>query len=271
VSGTGCKGTTVEECLAPFDAVAESYDREFTHTLLGRELRARVWQQLAARFPAGSRVLELNCGTGEDAAWLARCGVEVVATDVSNAMLAVAKRKTVEMTVEVRRLDLAYPEADFHPGLFDGAFSNFGGLNCVADLRPLARVLSLWLKPGAALIVVVMGPICLWEMAWYLLHGEPRAACRRWARGGTEARVGKRTVKVYYPWPGEVARAFAPAFRRAQLTGLGVTLPPTTMAATMERYKGLLRRLSAIEKPLARVWPLSSLGDHYILEMERCP
>ena len=55
-------GITVEERSATFDAVAEDYDREFTHTLLGRELRARVWQRLAARFPVGSRVLELNCG-----------------------------------------------------------------------------------------------------------------------------------------------------------------------------------------------------------------
>ena len=42
---------------------------------------------------AGERVLELNCGTGEDAVHLARRGVRVLATDNSPRMLAAARSK----------------------------------------------------------------------------------------------------------------------------------------------------------------------------------
>ena len=258
---------------APFDAVALDYDREFTDTALGRALRERVWRRLAARFPAGARVLELNCGTGEDAAWLARRGASVVATDQSEAMLDVARKKVAGLPVQFARLDLAAPSlesCDLSLETFDGAFSNFGGLNCVADLRPLARFLAACLGPGAPLVLVVMGPFCLWETGWNLLRGRPRAAARRWRRGGAAAHIGGQTVTVHYPRPGRLARLFAPDFCPLGLTGLGVALPPSLLAGAMERRRRLFRTLGAVEDRIARLWPFPLLADHYILELERC-
>jgi SAM-dependent methyltransferase len=271
VSSQGHQWTSVSvnQPSSAFDGVARNYDGQFTHTALGCELRARVWQRLGARFPTNSRVLELNCGTGEDALWLAARGVTVVATDGSQAMLAVAQQKTAGAWVEIVRLNLAQPQADFPPVSFDGAFSNFGGLNCVADLRPLAHALSLWLKPGAALILVVMGPLCPWEIFWHLLHIQPRTAFRRWAPGGTAARIGKQTVKVYYLWPGELARIFAPQFRVVQLTGLGILLPPSHLGHLVERWPGIFQRLARLERRLAGYFPATVLNDHYVLELER--
>ena len=257
---------------AAFDSVAETYDAEFTHTALGRALRQRVWRKLAARFPAGSRVLELNCGTGEDAAWLARRGVKVLITDQSEAMLAVARRKTAGLPVEATHLDMSRPSLEpwaVRLAPFDGAFSNFGGLNCVADVRPLARSLAGWLRPGAALLLVVMGPLCLWEIAWYLLRVRPRSAFRRWARRGAQAHIGAHALRVFYPWPGEIARVFAPEFHPVRLTGLGVALPPSLLAGTMHKYARLFGLLNTVEDRLARTWPASHAGDHYVLELER--
>ncbi len=73
--------------------MAESYDQTFTNTSLGRELRALVWERLSLLFTGGSHVLELNCGTGEDACWLAARGVLVTATDGSPRMLQRAEEK----------------------------------------------------------------------------------------------------------------------------------------------------------------------------------
>jgi len=58
---------------ATFDAVASGYDAAFTERTLGRMLRAAVRERLP--FAAGDRVLELGCGTGEDAIWLDRKSV----------------------------------------------------------------------------------------------------------------------------------------------------------------------------------------------------
>ncbi len=76
-----------------FDAAATSYDADFTETQLARWLRETVQAHLAAAFGPGDHVLELGCGTGEDAIWLARRGVRVTATDVSQSMLDVAQHK----------------------------------------------------------------------------------------------------------------------------------------------------------------------------------
>lgn len=78
-----------------FNPIAKDYDAVFSHTALGQLLRQRVWQHLGALNAVSSAktVLELNCGTGEDAVWLAQQGWQVLATDVSDQMLAVAQAK----------------------------------------------------------------------------------------------------------------------------------------------------------------------------------
>ncbi|MEZ4768408.1 MAG: methyltransferase domain-containing protein [Caldilineales bacterium] len=83
----------------PFDAAAGSYDAEFTGTQLARWLRETVWSVLGETFAPGDRVLELGCGTGEDAVWLAQRGVHVTATDASTAMLDAAQRKAAAVGI----------------------------------------------------------------------------------------------------------------------------------------------------------------------------
>ena len=58
-----------------FDRIATDYDQASTDVLISRWIRERVWSRLAQLFPRGSHVLELGCGTGEDAVWLAQQGI----------------------------------------------------------------------------------------------------------------------------------------------------------------------------------------------------
>src|SRR5450755_3636512 len=81
---------------APFDAIAERYDETFTKSKIGRAQRASVWKELERVFQPGDRVLEIGCGTGVDACFLAGLGVTVVATDSSPQMIAVATRRVRE-------------------------------------------------------------------------------------------------------------------------------------------------------------------------------
>ena len=60
-----------------FDAVAGGFDERFGPWLSVRAQRDAVRRILLAAFPAGTRLLELGGGTGEDAAWLARQGRSV--------------------------------------------------------------------------------------------------------------------------------------------------------------------------------------------------
>src|SRR5579883_1611474 len=76
-----------------FDAIAREYDRIFTHSLLGRAQRSLVHEALQGHFRAGQYVLDLNCGTGEDALHLASQGMSVVACDASRGMIEAAQKK----------------------------------------------------------------------------------------------------------------------------------------------------------------------------------
>lgn len=258
-----------------FDAVACGYDRSFTGTPLGQMLRRRVWQKLALTFSAGQELLELACGTGEDAVWLAQRGVRVTATDASPQMLAVAERKaraaslSARITLQTLSLhQVAAGQASLTPlcGPYDGVFSNFGGLNNTPEWQPLAEVLGQMVRRGGAVVLVVMGPFCPWEIGWHLLHGEGRRAFRRFGRA-TTATVGGTTVPVWYPSPRRLQRDFAPWFRHLETESLGLWLPPSYLGHLVARWPRPFSWLDRFERASAG-W-FGGWGDHYIAVFER--
>lgn len=259
---------------AAFDGAAAGYDAAFTATLLGRMLRARIWELLAEVSRPGERVLDLACGTGEDALWLAQQGRRVVATDGSGQMLAVAARKlrqaglAPQVVLQQQPLQALIASAAGVNGdaPFDGVLSNFGGLNTLPTWRPLAAALAQQVRPGGWAVLVVMGPACPWEVGWQLLHGRPAAATRRW-RGPAEAQVGAQTIPVWYPSPARLQRSFAPWFRRRALFSLGLWLPPSHLAHLVARWPRFFRWLDGAERRTAA--RTAGWGDHYILVLQR--
>jgi ubiquinone/menaquinone biosynthesis C-methylase UbiE len=79
-----------------FDSLAPTYDQDFTASRVARYLRGRVHARLSRHFHAGDHVLELGCGTGEDALYLASQGIHVTATD-ARQMLEMARAKRREI------------------------------------------------------------------------------------------------------------------------------------------------------------------------------
>jgi SAM-dependent methyltransferase len=248
--------------------MADGYDSQFTRTTIGSLMRNAVWQRCALRFAPGSRVLEMNCGTGEDALWLARRGVQVLATDVSPAMLQVAQQKLTDTAAggSVRFQRLAWEELDtLDENPFDGALSNFGGLNCVGDLKMAARALAGKLRPGATAMLCIMGPIVPWEWIWFLGGGDPRRAFRRLRRGGALW----SGIAIRYPSSAKTVQAFAPEFRVLRLSAVGALLPPPYTEKRLGRYPRIIAALDRLERRIDTLWPLPMLADHYLLELER--
>jgi SAM-dependent methyltransferase len=256
-----------------FDHVGARYDTEFTNTELSRWFRQRVWERLGVIFKPGERVLELGCGTGEDAVFLAKRGVSVLASDGSPAMLEATARKAeaegVAERIETRRLDFTEAAGwDLPAGAFDGAYSNYGALNCIGDWTAVGAQLTQALKPGATVGLGVMGPLCPWEIVWHGVHGDFRTATRR-LRQSTVAHLDGSYFRVYYPTPGRLQREFGADFRRTLLWGLGVFLPPSDLYQPVGRRRRLARTLLALERLTALHYPFKLLGDHYWLELER--
>src|SRR6185295_8685457 len=195
-------------------------------------------------------------------------------TDASPAMVSIASEKLADRagpsTAEVCPAEAmealaAAREATGEPP-FDGAFSNFAALNCVADLRPVARGLARLLRPGAPALLVLFGPFPPGELVVELLRRNPRAAVRRLARGEVAARLGGRHFPVRYHRPGEVARAFAPWFRLRRTRGIGVFVPPSAAEPWISRHPRFLGVLEAMDRAAAA--PLARLGDHVLFHLE---
>ena len=271
----GVMTRALRETQQAFDGVAAGYDRSNAENPLLCAMRERVHRAIADAVPAGSRVLDLGCGPGTDAAELAAGGYRVTAIDWSPAMVEAARRRAHEAGVadrvdvqhvgihEVDRLERA-------DAPFDAAYSNFGPLNCVVDLRAAAERIADRLRPGGVLVASVIGRICPWEIALYVARRDlPRAAVR-FRRGLVPVPLDGRTVWTRYLAPREFEKIFAAAgMTRMSLRALGLFVPPPYLQAFADRHPELIARLQRVEDgcggwPVLRAW-----GDHFLIVMRK--
>ena len=254
-----------------FDDLAAAYDAVFTSSAVGRSLRALTWERLDAALGACRRVVEIGCGTGEDAVRLAQRGVAVLATDPSPSMLRVAAEKAAKAgcarRIEFRCVPMERLGAELKGERFDGVWSNFGAINCVPRLDAVVADLAALLEPGAPLAWVVLGKHVPWEWAWFLARGNTRKAFRRHQRGGAVW----RGLRVAYPTPAELTRTLAPYFATTRCRPLGFVIPPSYASGWLERRPQLLQALTRVERAAQRCSPLAALSDHYVLEARRLP
>lgn len=255
--------------MADFDIAAQCYDQDFTHSAIGRLQRKRVWRLLdrAIGDKQKLKVLELNCGTGEDARILASKGHKVVATDISEEMLAVARSKNMDVDISFHRLDLNDMDAATLDSDFDLIFSNFGGLNCV-DTRAIERLsqeLSQIIKPGGKFIAVIMPAHCVWENLYLLLKGRFSQIGRR-ARDVVEVNVSGQMVKTWYFNPGFMSQILGDHFAKKTQKPIGLFLPPSYMERFFHKKKGLLRMLNGLESLFANFSWQARFADHYYIE-----
>jgi ubiquinone/menaquinone biosynthesis C-methylase UbiE len=256
-----------------FDHVAGSYDDSFTRTVIGQAQRKQVWKRLLQAYAPGDRVLELNCGTGEDARFLAKRGVSIVACDGSAEMIKVASARAQRegkgadvifkhlANEDLRLLSRSQP--------FDGAYSNFSGLNCVSDLQPVARELASLVLPAGRVLICLWSPVCAWELVWYLLHSETKKAMRRFS-GKAKANLGGLTITIAYPTVNDVRRAFAPWFELEGRRAIGLFVPPSYVENWARKHNALIGHLERMDNTFADFPILRDLGDHVLLEFTRC-
>lgn len=256
-----------------FDQIAESYDEIFTRSVLGRAQRLAVWKVLTETFRCGERILELNCGTGEDALFLGRRGLSVLACDASTGMIEVAhKRKAKEgselpvafRAIESQRISsLAGDDLEF-----DGVFSNFSGLNCMRDLHKIALDLARVTARDAQIVLCLSGRYCLWEMLWFTAHLKFQKAFRR-VSGSAVGHIGASQVRVWYPTVKQIQKDFAPWFRLQLVRAVGLSVPPSYLEYWAANRRPTIAKLVSIDRSLSRLPVFRVLGDHILLRLEK--
>jgi ubiquinone/menaquinone biosynthesis C-methylase UbiE len=285
--------SAIQPKSSPFDFLAPVYDDLFTNSKIGRAQRQAVWSKLEEVFQPGNKILEINCGTGVDAVYLARMGVRVLALDSSAGMIATTERRidkeSIHELVTCRQLAIEELGQLKGEGPFDGVLSNFGGLNCVSDLQQIGRNLARLLKPGSPALLCLMGHWCVWEMFYYLSRFQPKKALRRTARRGALVELrdtrfphsGAETLsggfpsdqsfqlRVHYPTVTQLSKALAPSFIRRSYQAIGLVVPPSYLEPWISEHPRFHKVAVSLDGWISR-WPgLRNLGDHYLVEMER--
>jgi SAM-dependent methyltransferase len=240
-----------------FDSAAARYDQLWTRSPIGEAQRNAVWRHIEPLFRPGMKILDLGCGTGEDALHLADRGVSVRGLDSSSEMVRVARSRGVDAT------QLAIENLVRLHGLYDGALSNFGALNCINGLASLSESLARLVRPGGHLALCTIGRFCAWETAWYTLHGKPAEASRRWNGHSSSKSLG---IPVYYFSQKQIRRAFRGHFDLIAWHGIGVAVPPSFVTGIPATVTAAL---AAIDARVAH-WPgLRALGDHRLAILVR--
>lgn len=117
----------------------------------------------------GKRALDLGCGTGRLAHYLAEAGAaEVIGVDLSERMLEVARAECSHPRLTFQRASME--EAAFPPERFDLVVSSFA-FHYVADFLGLVRRIAAWLSPDGLLVFSNEHPVYL-----------SRAAADGWVR-----------------------------------------------------------------------------------------
>lgn len=118
---------------AEYDALMEVYDWLVPETLLEPAGAVAAFQTVVEEIPVGGRVLDCAAGTGQLAVGLALQGYEVVASDISPAMVLRTRDLAQEHDVE---LDVRLSSWD---DLVDQHLSTFDAVFCVGNSLTHAR------------------------------------------------------------------------------------------------------------------------------------
>jgi SAM-dependent methyltransferase len=178
-----------------YDPFAAVYDRHWGDMFLG-EGRRGIHNVFLPLLRPKARILDLCCGTGQMAHWLAGCGFQVTGLDGSSEMIRHAQRNA--------------PQADFvvedarnfrMPNRFDAVLSVFDSLNHMPDEGALLEVFSNVRDSlvGDGLFIFDMNMDEGFRSSWNEMYSgvEPDQVFVTRARYDTKTKVGTTLVTLF--------------------------------------------------------------------------
>jgi SAM-dependent methyltransferase len=250
-----------------YDAIALEYDRQLADDAWMRRI---LWERYRNAFRPGHHVLDVGCGTGTDAIFLAQHGIQVTAIDLSPAMIARAQSKVDDHglagSVRLSAMDVA--ELHRLPAdEFDGIVSSYAALNTFPTLTQFAADAARLLRPNGRMILHLLNGGSLWEWAGLMRHGRWAEARQLGNRRERTFAVGGHPVQHYLPRAHEAYDLyFAGHFRLCRASGLGITRPPHPIPGVPHAAVAALDRLDLL---IGSHRPFIDWGRFVVLELER--
>jgi ubiquinone/menaquinone biosynthesis methyltransferase len=134
-----------------FATIADRYDLITVLLSYGQDRRWKRRVVEMAAVEAGTRVLDLACGTGDIAFAAARRGGAVIGLDVTQRMVELARGRSLATGVHVGFLVGDMAALPFPDGAFDVVTTGYGIRN-VPEIAPAVREIGRVLRPGGLLL-----------------------------------------------------------------------------------------------------------------------
>ena len=255
---------------ASFDKAALFYDETFTNSEIGKMQRKLVYKNLSKQLNSVQDILEINCGTGEDAIWLAQQNFNVTATDISTKMIEIAKKKSTIGNLKFITVDIKNITQNFDGQKFDLVFSNFGGLNCLpkADLQKFFTDSDSLLSDKGKLVLVIMPKNTIWEQFYFLIKAKFSSVLRR-KKEVAFAEVDGEKIPTYYYNPKDIVNLAKDDFDLVAKRPIGFFVPPSYLETVFKNKKGFLKILNSMETVISGWSFLSDYADHYIITLQK--
>jgi len=141
--------------------VAEGYAGSKVRDVRAYEKKLKITRDL---FPPNAKVLEIACGTGTTALHHAPCVEHYMATDISSAMLEIARRKANDQGVtNITFSEQEVGKVNWPPAQYDMVLA-MSILHLLPDRPTALAKIHETLKPGGRLI---SSTVCLGNMAFF--------------------------------------------------------------------------------------------------------
>ena len=250
-----------------YDSLAAQYDNLVAEDFWMRRV---LWAHYLHVFRPGAQLLDVACGTGLDAIFLAACGMRMTGIDISPQMIA-------QLTTKAHSRGLA-ERIDSHVGdiealhswpaaCFDGIISAFAGLNTVHDLRAFAADAHRLLRPQGRLIAHVLSPTNVWKQLGLYARLQWHAAWERRQRRQRTVVIAGHDIPHALLQPLDAhAHFFAPYFQLCRTYALGFLWPQPLSRWLPEALAYALGRL---EGHLGARRPFVHWGRFVVLDLEK--
>ncbi|PHR49677.1 MAG: methylase [Fluviicola sp.] len=253
--------------MSDFDGAAISYDEKFTFSSVGIIQRNLVWHNIKKiNLEGHQNVLEVNCGTGEDAKRWSGLNKSVKSTDISPKMIELAQSKFPE--IDFKTFDIT--EIKKYEENYDLLFSNFGGLNCLStdELETFFCDVYKQLPSHGRMILVIMGKKCFWDRVFLILKGKWKERNRRNTESFIEVNVDQVPVKTWYYSPKETKSFVGSQFETEGVYPIGLFVPPSYLANRFKNKNRLMKFLEFLDKLFSFRF-LANYADHYLIVLKK--
>jgi ubiquinone/menaquinone biosynthesis C-methylase UbiE len=262
-----------QQVAAAFDKQSAIFDDIYSTNEIIQYKRKRVRDHVEKLIKPNSNILELNSGTGEDAMYFVKQGHYVHATDISEGMQKILSQKIISAgfknNITTELCSFTHLENLQNKGPYDLIFSNFAGLNCTNELSKVLRSFSPLLKPGGIVTLVILPKFCLWETSLFF-RGKFKTAFRRsFSKKGRKAHIEGEYFYCWYYDPSFVKKYLRDEFNVLDLEGLCTIVPPSYMENFAEKHPASYNFLKKWEHKWKDKWPWRSIGDYYIISLQK--